>query len=154
MTKFATLSLLCVLGLSLVGSCGPTESNAEDYTGLKPFSPIAKLDNSAFYKKDGSFDQAAAKKAYYDMMKAYHYPIPAYLKTEEFWTADFKQGDVAKLGSHGRGLVEASPPSSRLAEAIYLLPLLSQGLRLRLRRGGPLAELFSLPGTSLFKSFP
>ena len=101
MTKFATFSLLCVLGLSLVGGCGPTESNAEDYTGLKPFSPITKLENSAFYKKDGSFDQAAAKKAYYDMMKAYHYPIPAYLKTEEFWTADFKQGDFAKLGMAG-----------------------------------------------------
>ncbi len=101
MTKFATFSLLCVLGLSLVGGCGPTESNAEDYTGLKPFSPITKLENSAFYKKDGSFDQAAAKKAYYDMMKAYHYPIPAYLKTEEFWTADFKQGEFAKLGMAG-----------------------------------------------------
>ena len=68
MTKFATVSLLCVLGLSL--AVGPAESNAEDYTGLKPFSPVLKLENSAFYKKDGSFNQDVAKKAYYDMMIA------------------------------------------------------------------------------------
>lgn len=97
MSRFAIYSLLCFFGLSLVGGCGAGEGN----TGLKPFSPVPRLDNSAFYKKDGSFDQTVAKKAYYDMMKAYHYPIPAYLKTKEFWTADFKQGDFAKLGMAG-----------------------------------------------------
>ena len=105
MTRFAVVSLLCVLGLPLVSGCGPAESNAEvkteDYTGLKPFSPVTTLESPAFYKEDGSFDQDVAKKAYYDMMKAYHYPIPASLKSEEFWTADFKQGDFAKLGMAG-----------------------------------------------------
>jgi D-lyxose ketol-isomerase len=105
MSRFTIYSLMCVLGLSLVAGCGPADgvasSSTEDYTGAKPFSPVAKLETSAFYKKDGSFDQDVAKKAYYDMMKAYHYPIPAYLKGKDFWTADFKQGDFAKLGMAG-----------------------------------------------------
>jgi hypothetical protein len=97
MSKFAIHSLLCFLLLSLVGGCGAPEGN----TGLKPFSALPRLENSAFYKADGSFDQTVAKKAYYDMMKAYHYPIPPYLRSEEFWTADFKQGDFTKLGMAG-----------------------------------------------------
>ena len=105
MTKNGSVSLLCVMGLALLAGCSPTvtntETNTEDYTGLEPFRPIAEVDNSTLYKEDGSFDQDVAKEAYYDMMKAYHYPIPAYLKTEEFWTADFLQGDFAKLGMAG-----------------------------------------------------
>lgn len=105
MTKFATFSLLCVLTLSLFGGCAITKSNDEtdtkSYTGLQPFSSITKLESSAFYNKDGSFNQAVAKQAYYDIMKAYHYPIPANLKTEEFWTADFLQGEFAELGMAG-----------------------------------------------------
>jgi len=81
----------------MVGGCAAPEGN----TGLKPFSAVARLENSAFYRADGSFDQDVAKKAYYDMMKAYHYPIPDYLKSKEFWTADFKQGEFAKLGMAG-----------------------------------------------------
>jgi len=83
MSKFAICSLMCVFAVSLVGGCAAPESN----TGLTPFSPVPRLDNSAFYKADRSFDQTIAKKAYYDMMKAYHYPIPPYLRTNEFWTA-------------------------------------------------------------------
>jgi D-lyxose ketol-isomerase len=101
MTKFATLSLLCVLGISLIGGCGPAETSTEDYTGLEPFTPITQLESPAFYDEDGAFDEDVAKEAYYDMMKAYHYPIPDYLKTEEFWTADFMQGDFAQLGMAG-----------------------------------------------------
>ncbi len=97
MLKCAICSLLCVVVLSLGAGCGAPEG----YTGLDPFSAVPKLDNAAFYKEDGSFDQAVAKKAYYDMMRAYHYPIPPYLKTKEFWTADFKEGNFAKLGMAG-----------------------------------------------------
>jgi len=105
MRKVATVLLLCVFGLTLIGGCGPTETNTEintdNYTGLEPFSPIAELESAAFYGEDGAFDDAVAKEAYYDMMKSYHYPIPDFLKTEEFWTADFLQGDFAKLGMAG-----------------------------------------------------
>ena len=57
--------------LSLVGGCGAPDGN----TGLKPFSAVPRRDNSSFYRADGSFDQAVAREAYCDMMKAYHYPI-------------------------------------------------------------------------------
>ncbi|HEY3324610.1 MAG TPA: hypothetical protein VGP72_29430 [Planctomycetota bacterium] len=102
MTRTTTYLLLCIVGLSLAGSYRAAEGTTPDEnTGLKPFSAVPTLENSAFYKADGSFDQDVAKKAYYDMMKAYHYPIPPYLKTKEFWTADFKQGSFASLGMAG-----------------------------------------------------
>jgi len=107
MSKFPAYLLLCVIGLSLITGCQDTANDdaaghtQKEYTGLQPYSAVPKLDNAAFYNDDGAFDQDAAKKAYYDMMKAYHYPIPPYLKSKEFWTADFKQGDFAKLGMAG-----------------------------------------------------
>ncbi|MHC4506146.1 MAG: hypothetical protein ACYTFI_22860, partial [Planctomycetota bacterium] len=76
MSKLPICSLSCCLALSLVGCGGGGEEN----TGLKPFSAVPSLENAAFYRENKSFDQAVAKKAYYDMMKAYHYPIPAYLR--------------------------------------------------------------------------
>ena len=97
MTKFAIYSLLCASVCSLVVGCTTPDNN----TGAQPFTAVPKLDNAALYNADGSFDQTVAKTAYYDMMKAYHYPIPAFLKSDQFWTADFKQGDFAKLGMAG-----------------------------------------------------
>ena len=64
--------------------------------------PTAKtLGSKAFYKPDGSFNADAAKKAYFDMMKAFGYPIYDVLKTDQFWVCDFLQRDFAKLGMGG-----------------------------------------------------
>ena len=91
--------MLCFVAASLfVGCAAPSPKG---YTGLEPFSPVPRLASSEFYKADGSFDQDIAKKAYFDMMRAYHYPIPAMLKTDTLWVADFMQGDYAKLGMAG-----------------------------------------------------
>ncbi|MGB2824013.1 MAG: hypothetical protein WBF17_23745 [Phycisphaerae bacterium] len=60
-----------------------------------------KMGSKSFYKGDGSFDPEAAKKAYYDMMKAFNYPIHDVLKTDQFWVCDFLQRDMAKLGMGG-----------------------------------------------------
>jgi D-lyxose ketol-isomerase len=92
----------CYLFLSLstalwMSGCAAPKS----YTGLAPFSSVPHLTSPAFYKADGSLDQAVAKEAYFDMMRAYHYPIPAILKTDTLWVADFVQGDFAKLGMAG-----------------------------------------------------
>jgi D-lyxose ketol-isomerase len=73
----------------------------KNYTGLTPLSSFPRLVSPSFYKPDGSFDQAVAKQAYFDMMRAYHYPIPEILKTDALWTADFMQNDFAKLGMGG-----------------------------------------------------
>lgn len=51
--------------------------------------------------KDGKLDIAAVKKAYFDMFEKFNYPVPDILKTDEFWVADFVQGDILKLGMGG-----------------------------------------------------
>ncbi len=97
--------LLCV-GVALVfGGCdrkGATSSaGVPEHDGSKPFTPVKKLGNDAFYKADGAFDAVAAKEAYYDMMRAFGYPIPKVLRSDEFWVADFLQRDYEKLGMAG-----------------------------------------------------
>jgi len=51
--------------------------------------------------KDGKLDVAAVKKAYFDMFEKFNYPVPDVLKTDEFWVADFMQGNILKLGMGG-----------------------------------------------------
>ncbi len=57
--------------------------------------------NAQFYQADGAFDAQRAKEAYYAMMKAFDYPIPDTLKTDEFWVCDFLQRNYEKLGMAG-----------------------------------------------------
>jgi len=57
--------------------------------------------STQFYKTDKSFCAESAKDAYYTMMKAFGYPIPDVLKTEDFWVCDFLQRDFGKLGMGG-----------------------------------------------------
>jgi D-lyxose ketol-isomerase len=51
--------------------------------------------------KDGKMDVEAVKKAYFAMFERFEYPVPAVLRTDEFWVADFMQGDILKLGMGG-----------------------------------------------------
>ncbi len=57
--------------------------------------------NAPVYKDDGAFVAESAKEAYYAMMKGFDYPIPAVLKTDEFWVADFLQRDFKTVGMGG-----------------------------------------------------
>ena len=61
-----------------------------------------------FYLADGAFCQQSAKDAYFAMMKAFDYPIPDVLMTEEFWVCDFLQRDFGELGMGGIFWVNAS----------------------------------------------
>ena len=97
MAKLSYSLLLGFFAATLFSGCAAPKG----YTGLTPFSSFPQLASPAFYKADGSFDQAVAKEAYFDMMRAYHYPIPAVLKTDSLWVADFMQGDFAHLGMAG-----------------------------------------------------
>jgi len=74
---------------------------ADERDGSSPLEVVKKPGNKAFYKADGSFDAEAAKKAYYDMMRAFGYPIPEVLKTDQFWVCDFLTRDFASLGMGG-----------------------------------------------------
>jgi D-lyxose ketol-isomerase len=64
-------------------------------------STVENPGNAAFYQADGSFDQPAAKQAYYAMMKALGSPIQDVLKTDAFWVCDFVQRDFENLGMAG-----------------------------------------------------
>lgn len=66
-----------------------------------PVKITMKQKNSEFYKKDGSFDGEKARKAYYDMMKRFRYPIPDKLKGKDFWAIDFGLNDFVNVGMAG-----------------------------------------------------
>jgi len=56
---------------------------------------------TANYYNDGRFTNEQARDAYYALMKSFGYPIPDVLRTEQFWTCDFVQGDFLRLGMGG-----------------------------------------------------
>jgi hypothetical protein len=50
---------------------------------------------------DGALSADQVKQAYFKMMKAFNYPIPDILKTDNFWVCDFDQADILALGMGG-----------------------------------------------------
>lgn len=95
-------SLACFVSTSLFTGCdGRAEASQGIGDGSQPLVPVVNPGNQAFYKADGSFNAEAVKKAYFDMMSAYHYPIPAFLKGDQFWASDFVGGNFATLGMGG-----------------------------------------------------
>lgn len=80
-----------------------------------------KPKNSDFYGSDGKFDVEAAKKAYYDMMKFYKYPIPERLRGDEFWTLDFSLGKFTEVGMAGILWIN-NIEHNYFGHEIYLLP--------------------------------
>jgi hypothetical protein len=87
--------------LALAGCGQDAAVTARDRCGCMPLQPVKNPGNAAFYKADGSLDADAAKKAYHDMMRAFGYPIPPVLKSDQFWVSDFVQRDFEKLGMGG-----------------------------------------------------
>ena len=80
---------------------------------------IAKLKNEDFYK-DGKFQVEKAKQAYFNMMDAYGYPVPEFLRTN-MWATDFGLGDFAHVGMGGVFWIN-SQESGYFAHEIYLMP--------------------------------
>jgi len=68
--------------------------------GTKQEAAVKRPKNENFYKADGSFDVEAAKQAYFDLMKAYHYPISDGL-LKGWWVVDFSLGRFADVGMAG-----------------------------------------------------
>jgi len=62
---------------------------------------LKKYSNEHFYDDDGKFDAAAAKNAYYEMMRYYDYPIVPRLGSKDFWTVDFGLGKFTEVGMAG-----------------------------------------------------
>jgi D-lyxose ketol-isomerase len=81
---------------------------------------LKQYKNEDFYK-DGKFDVDAAKKAYYEMMEYYKYPIPERLRGADFWALDFGLGKFTEAGMAGIFWVN-NKKDSYFGHEIYLLP--------------------------------
>ena len=81
---------------------------------------MKKYSNEDFYKA-GVFNAEAAKKAYYEMMWFYNYPIVPRLKTDEFWTLEFGVGKFTEVGMAGIFWVN-NKKDNYFGHEIYLLP--------------------------------
>lgn len=79
-----------------------------------------RMHNSDFYD-GGVFNKKKAFAAYYEMMERFGYPIPAVLRTDEFWTSDFAQNDFVNVGMAGIFWIN-NKEHRYFAHEIYLLP--------------------------------
>jgi len=77
------------------------------------------------YYKDGKFDDAKAKEAYFNLMRHFNVPVYAALKEDEglLWAAEFGQGDFERMGMGG--VFWMNEPEGYLGHEIYLLPFQS-----------------------------
>ncbi len=82
---------------------------------------VAKPKNADFYTADGKFNAEAAKKAYYGMMKHYHYPVCDRLRGDDFWTLDFGLGIFSEVGMAGIFWIN-NLKDNYFGHEIYLLP--------------------------------
>lgn len=80
---------------------------------------LAKHKNQDFYI-DGKFQVEKAKRAYFDMMAAYGYPVPDSLRTN-MWATDFGLGDFVHVGMAGIFWVNFQE-TGYFAHEIFLLP--------------------------------
>ena len=82
---------------------------------------MKKYRNEDFYDADGKFNAEAAKKAYYEMMDFFGYPIVDRLKTADFWALDFGLGKFLEAGMAGIFWVN-NKHDNYFGHEIYLLP--------------------------------
>jgi D-lyxose ketol-isomerase len=101
----------------LVGCKDGNKENAMSTLKPKP----KQYKNEDFYKADGTFDVVKTKRAYYEMMEYFNYPIVDRLKGEEFWAADFGLGRFAEVGMAGIFWVN-NLEDNYFGHEIYLLP--------------------------------
>ncbi len=113
-TRRGALKTAAVAGAALVTGC------SHGHHSLTNSKRSTALLSSDFYD-EGVFNKKKAFQAYYDMMERFAYPIPAVLKTDEFWTSDFAQNDFANVGMAGIFWIN-NKEHHYFAHEIYLLP--------------------------------
>ena len=89
------------------------------HNGTKPRGHVPDPGKQSFYNADGSFSITNAKKAYYALMRAYAYPIPRILESDQFWVCDFVQRDFAKLGMGGIFWMNAKGQYGQAGAKVY-----------------------------------
>lgn len=92
---------LCSGALLLAAASGVQAQGAAENDGSQPKQAVAKPDNKLLYGADGGLNEAAVKQAYFQMMRAFDYPVSSLLKTDQFWVCDFLQRDIKSVGMGG-----------------------------------------------------
>jgi hypothetical protein len=128
------------LGGVVAGAAASTVSGAAQAAAAGE-STLGPFKNEDFYGADGAFDAAAAKEAYYAMMRHYAYPIPDRLRTEEFWTLDFALGKFTEVGMAGIFWLN-NKQDNYFGHEIYLLPgqMIPEHRHVRTPDAGPKME--------------
>ncbi|MCL3780766.1 hypothetical protein EMN47_10270 [Prolixibacteraceae bacterium JC049] len=122
MQKLRHILLLAVVAIAF-GACNCKKSNEttqQKETCYHNDAVMAKIQQTNYYK-DGAFDKAAAKEAYYQLMRYYGVPVAPVLKTAEFWVSDFAQKDFPNIGMGGIFWVN-NIDHGYFGHDIYLLP--------------------------------
>ncbi len=88
-----------MLGFSAAGLVAAAPCGSAMAAGKK--GGLRKFTNEEFYK-NGEFDQEAGLKAYQELFEHHDYSLRDSLKgNKDFWAADFKQNDFARVGMGG-----------------------------------------------------
>lgn len=112
------------LGLGLMGFAAgcKTADGSKMCCGDTAKKGCKQMSNAEFYK-DGKFDAARAKQAYFDLMTKFHVPVYEALKKDDgfFWAVDFAKGDFTSFGMGGVIWVNEKS-EGYFGHDIYLLP--------------------------------
>ncbi len=122
MKLFKNLMLAASVAV-IISACSnkPCENKQQvSETDFKNVAIMEKIKTTDFYK-DGVFDKAAAKEAYFNLMKYYGVPVTPILKTDEFWVSDFAQKDFTTVGMGGIFWIN-NVKHGYFGHDIYLLP--------------------------------
>jgi hypothetical protein len=95
-----------------------------------------------FYE-NGTISVEQVKQAYFRMMKRFNYPIPDVLKGDDFWIADFVQGDILALGMGGIFWINMKGEYKASGAGVYSGDYKDE------RFGYLLHEIYLLPGQTL-----
>jgi D-lyxose ketol-isomerase len=110
-TTAAAAAAVSLGAAGLAGGAG--EKKAEE-------KKVAVYKNADFYGAEGKFDAEKAKKAYFDMMERFGYPVYQKLR-EEMWAIDFGLGRFTEVGMGGIFWIN-DKEGKYLGHEIYLLP--------------------------------
>lgn len=104
--------------LPFVKGCGEAGSPA---AGEPTLDDLTKRKNADFYDKEGKFNAAVAKEAYFTLMAYHGFPILPVLRTDEFWALDFALGRFTEVGMGGIFYIN-NQRDNYLLHDIWLLP--------------------------------
>ncbi|MDR3111478.1 MAG: hypothetical protein LBU65_17540 [Planctomycetaceae bacterium] len=124
-------SFLFVTTVVMLATMALTVSAQSRRAAIQSQSPrVQKYGNDYFYKADGSFDEAKAKRAYTQLFRYHNYSIArpilaasekASLAGDKLWILDFNIGDFSNVGMGGIFFVN-DKEHGYFGHEIYLLP--------------------------------